>query len=139
MSIVSVGPAVAVAGEKVSGVVVVLGRSSPSMRTVTSAVRAPPAPAVMREMPKVAALIVVGSRPPASTSPVPKPAGQAAAKSVAAAQPLAVAAVPATYAPSGSDAGSATANAFDDVEPSTAETFASHVDLSVATAGRTCR
>ena len=42
--------------------------------------------------------------------------------------------MPATYAPSGSWSGAVTANAFDDVEPSTAETFASHVDLSVATA-----
>ena len=96
VSIVNVGPDVAVAGEKVSGVVVVLGRSSPSMRTVSSAVIAPPVPVVMREIPKVAVLMVVGSSPPASTSPVPEPAGQAAAKSVAAAQPLAVAAVPAT-------------------------------------------
>ena len=94
-----------------------------------------PAPVVMREIPKVAALMSVGSTPPASTSPVPEPAGQAAAKSVAAAQALAVAAVPATYAPSGSWSGAVTANAFDDVEPSTAETFASQVDLSVPTAG----
>jgi hypothetical protein len=55
VSIVSVGPDVAVAGEKVSGVVVVLGSSSPSMRTVSSAVRAPPAPVVIREIPNVAA------------------------------------------------------------------------------------
>ena len=68
----------------------------------SSAVIAPPVPVVMREIPKVAVLMVVGSSPPTSTSPVPEPAGQAAAKSVAAAQPLAVAAVPATYAPSGS-------------------------------------
>ena len=70
------------------------------MRTVSSAVRAPPAPVVMREIPNVAVLMVgVGSAPPTSTSPVPEPAGQAAAKSVAcfaASQPLAVAAVPAT-------------------------------------------
>jgi hypothetical protein len=54
---------------------------------------------------------------------------------VAAAQPLAVAAVPATYAPSGSWSGAVTANALEDVEPSTAETLASHVDLSVPTDG----
>src|SRR5687768_13013619 len=105
------------------------------MRTVSSAVRAPAAPVVMREIPNVAVLMVVGSSPPTSTSPDPEPAGQAAAKSVAPAQPLAVAADPATYAPSGSWSGAVTANAFDDDEPSTAETFASQVDLSVPTVG----